>query len=88
MSPTKPIPRGEVEIELGERFRRVRKSCGMSLAELSLGLKCSINTLRWHEAGARPLRVDEIVRSAEIMGCVPNILIVSKRRKNDPAIVA
>lgn len=74
---TKPVPAGDVEVALGRRFREVRKRQKVRLTDLAEGLGCSINTVRWHEAGARMLRTDDLVRCATIMGVEPAELTVS-----------
>jgi len=65
---TKPQPKGEVEMALGEQFRAVRRRQKVWLRDLAAKLECSVNTVRWHEAGARMMRADMIVKSAEFMG--------------------
>lgn len=72
---SKPMARGEVERALGERFRAVRRRQKCWLADLSKALDCSINTIRWHEAGARMMRADMIVRAAAVMGVEPDELV-------------
>jgi transcriptional regulator with XRE-family HTH domain len=72
---SKPMARGEVERALGERFRAVRRRQKCWLADLSKALDCSINTIRWHEAGARMMRADMIVRAAAFMGVEPDELV-------------
>lgn len=72
---TKPIPRGDLEVALGRRFRSVRRASGVRQIDVAKRLGLSINTVRWHEAGARLLRVDELMRAAEIIGCDPVNLI-------------
>lgn len=74
---TKPVPAGEVEVSLGRRFREVRKRQKVRLLDLSQALGCSINTVRWHEAGARMLRTDDLVRCAGVMGVDPAELTVN-----------
>jgi len=71
---TKPVPAGEVEQALGRRFREVRKRQKIRLVDIASGLQCSINSVRWHEAGARMLRTDDLVRCARIMGVDPSEL--------------
>lgn len=68
---TRPEARGQVEAALGARFRKVRKTQKVTLLDLAQRLGCSVNTVRWHEAGARMMRVDDIVRAAEIIGVDP-----------------
>lgn len=72
---TRPKPNSEVEVALGEAFRKVRKRQKVSLRALSEALGVSINTLRWAEAGARSMRMDMIVRAAAYMGVDPRELI-------------
>jgi transcriptional regulator with XRE-family HTH domain len=68
---TRPEPRGAVEAALGARFRLMRRQQKVSLLAVAQGLGCSINTVRWHEAGARMLRTDDLVRAALIIGVDP-----------------
>lgn len=72
---SKPQAKGEVERALGERFKAVRRRQKCWLAELSKALDCSVNTIRWHEAGARMMRADMIVRAAAAMGVQPDELV-------------
>jgi transcriptional regulator with XRE-family HTH domain len=65
---TVPTAKGALEAALGARFRAVRRAAKISQGELAKMLGCSINTIRWMEAGARLLRFDDIVRAAEAMG--------------------
>lgn len=74
---TRPVPAGEVEVALGRRFREVRKRQNVRLVDVATSLGCSINTVRWHEAGARMLRTDDLVRCAVIMGVDPAELTVN-----------
>ena len=67
-STTTPIPAGDLEQRLGAHFRMIRKQRKVSLIALAEGLNCSINTIRWHEAGSRMLRLDDVVRAAELLG--------------------
>lgn len=72
---TRPEPKGEIELELGRRFRREREEASITLADMAAKLRVSINTVRWHEAGARCLRADDVVRAAGFMGCEPSHLV-------------
>lgn len=60
---------GPLEAELGAIFRLRRKTACVTLAQLAAELSCSINTIRFHEAGERIMRADQIVRAAGIFGC-------------------
>lgn len=70
-----PVARGEMEAGIGARFREIRKSCKVSLKPLAEHLECSVNTVRWHEAGARMMRADLIVRAAQFMKVNPQELL-------------
>jgi transcriptional regulator with XRE-family HTH domain len=70
-----PVPRGEMEASIGARFRDIRKGCRVALKPLAAHLRCSVNTVRWHEAGARMMRADLIVRAAEFMAVNPQELL-------------
>lgn len=70
-----PVARGEMEAGIGARFREIRKSCKASLKPLAEHLECSVNTVRWHEAGARMMRADLIVRAAQFMKVNPQELL-------------
>jgi transcriptional regulator with XRE-family HTH domain len=63
--------------KLGARFQAARNRYGskVTLTELSKKLGVSVNTLRWHEAGARMLRADQIHEAAGIMGIPPGELL-------------
>lgn len=75
---TKPVPAGDVELALGRKFREIRKRQKVRLMDIADGLSCSINTIRWHEAGARMLRTDDLVRCARIMGVDPSELTATQ----------
>ena len=75
---TTPMPKGDLQARLGERFRAVRRARGVWLRDMAQALKCSVNTIRWHEAGARMMRADMIVRAAAIMGVSPDELLIQQ----------
>lgn len=79
---TKPQPKGDVEIALGEQFRTVRRRQKVWLRDLAAKLECSVNTVRWHEAGARMMRAEMIVKAAEFMGVQPEELIQIRSEAN------
>lgn len=72
---TKPEARGALEERIGSAFRSARVEAGISLMDMANALGCSINTVRWHEAGARLFRADDIVRAASIMDVPPDTLL-------------
>lgn len=65
---TRPVPLGEKEARIGAAFRAAREAKGVFLADLAAALSCSINSIRWHEAGARMMRTDDLIRAAEVLG--------------------
>lgn len=79
---TKPLPRGDIEAALGERFRVVRRTNKVWLKDLAKHLDCSVNTLRWHEAGARMMRADMLARAANVIGVAPEELMMIERKES------
>ncbi|CAB5220209.1 HTH_XRE domain containing protein [uncultured Caudovirales phage] len=76
---TKPVKGSKLQQMMGEKFLRVRSHYGVTLQTLSDEMQCSINTIRWHEAGHRCLRADGLAKAAAIIGCCPTDLIVDFR---------
>lgn len=74
---TKPVKGTIIQQMLGEKFLRIRTQYGVTLKMLSDQMKCSINTIRWHEAGDRCLRADGLVKAAAVIGCSPTDLILT-----------
>ena len=72
---TRPTEGTAVQKALGDIFRNVRNESGISLKALALRMKRSINTIRWHEAGSRSLRADDLVLAAQVIGCSPSALL-------------
>jgi transcriptional regulator with XRE-family HTH domain len=72
---TRPIEGDPVQRKLGELFLAARKANGINLKELAQRMGRSINTVRWHENGARSLRADDLVMAARIMGCSATSLV-------------
>lgn len=72
---TKPHPKGELELNLGGKFREVRRSKRVWLRDLADKLGVSVNTIRWHESGSRMLRSDLLIRAANAMEVDPCVLI-------------
>lgn len=72
---TVPQSASDLHSKLGGLFRDKRRAAGVSQEDMIAHLGCSINKLRWHEAGARCLRADDIVRAAELLRCEPGELI-------------
>lgn len=72
---TTPTPKGDLQVRLGARFRAARQSKGVTLRDMAQALRCSVNTLRWHESGARMFRADTISEAAEFLGVDPSALM-------------
>jgi transcriptional regulator with XRE-family HTH domain len=75
---TRPTEGTAVQKSLGDAFRAVRTNSGFSLKALAQRMRRSINTIRWHEAGSRSLRADDLVLAAQVMGCSPTKLMQEK----------
>lgn len=69
--PAKPTPGTNDQIALGVAFRRARTAAGVTQEQIKVALGVSINTIRWHEAGARCLRADQLVEAARVFKCAP-----------------
>jgi len=67
--PTIPVARSPEAARLGDAFRAMRKARGLSLTDMAKALQCSINTVRWHEAGATLFRADVLERAAACLSC-------------------
>lgn len=76
---TKPVKGSIFQQMIGEKFLRARAARGVTLKTLSEQMKCSINTIRWHEAGDRCLRADTLVKAATVIGCCPTDLILTAK---------
>lgn len=60
---------------LGRYFRHYREAANITLRDMAERMGMSINTIRWHEAGIRLLRVPEIWRASAILGVTPDRLL-------------
>lgn len=67
--PTTPTPADAQCKAYGEAFRAARKGAGRTLLATAKALSCSVNKVRWHEAGDTMLRLDELHDAAEFFGC-------------------
>lgn len=87
--PTIPVARSPEAARLGDAFRAMRKARGLSLTDMAKALQCSINTVRWHEAGATLFRADMMERAAGHLQCTVDELMtgpsetMSKRREKE-----
>lgn len=75
---TKPTATSPENAALGARFKEVRRRQKVWLRPLAEALGCSINTIRWHEAGDRMMRLDEVVKAAGVMGVEPAELLTQQ----------
>ncbi len=82
--PTIPVARSPEAARLGNAFRDVRKARGLSLTEMAKALQCSINTVRWHEAGATLFRADVLERAASHLGCTVDELMAGQTQSLRP----
>jgi transcriptional regulator with XRE-family HTH domain len=67
MGRTKPVAKNIDAAALGARLRIEREAHGITLSDLALALGVSINTIRWHESGARMMRSDEVAMAAKVL---------------------
>ena len=67
MSRSVPHPIDNATKALGARLRVEREAHGISLEDFARAMGGSINTIRWHEAGSRMLRGDDLVQAARIL---------------------
>ena len=72
---TKPTGGTDTQIKLGKLFRSAREAAKVSLRDACSALGMSINTIRWHEAGSRCIRADDLVAAARLFGCSPGYLL-------------
>jgi transcriptional regulator with XRE-family HTH domain len=59
--------RGFREAMIGAAFRAAREKQKIPLRTLAPAIGVSINTIRWHEAGARLLRTETVDKAAQFM---------------------
>lgn len=76
MSGTKPKPKNAFAKSLGARLRVEREAQGITLGDLASALGVAINTVRWHEAGSRLMRADELAAAAKWLRLDPPSLLV------------
>ena len=82
---TKPEASSPENAALGARFREVRTRQKVYLKPLAKALGCSINTIRWMEAGDRMMRLDMLVQAAKVMGVDPSELVTAKPNGGEAA---
>lgn len=76
---TKPVKGTAIQQMMGGKFLEARLKYGVTLQAIADEIQCSINTIRWHEAGHRCLRGDVLMRVAAVMGCCPTELILTRK---------
>lgn len=72
---TVPIARSPEAARIGAAFKAARKARGVTLEQMAKALETTINSVRWHEAGATLFRADKIARAAEFLLCDPAELL-------------
>ena len=63
---------------LGKHFRHYREAANITLRDMARRMGMSINTIRWHEAGIRLLRVHDLWKASNILGVTPDRLLDPK----------
>jgi biotin operon repressor len=76
-----PRPVGLIEQALGRQMRALREGAGYDLITFAKLMKRNVNTIRWHEAGSRMMRLGDIVRAAAILGVEPGQLCVQAGKR-------
>jgi hypothetical protein len=76
---TKAEPVSQLAALLGSEHRRVREAHNVSLEALAAHIERSVNVIRYHENGTRPMRVDDLCMSADFMGVSAAMLVVSPK---------
>jgi transcriptional regulator with XRE-family HTH domain len=74
--PTIPQPQSQWHAEIGALLRDQRVKRGLTLHAFAEKLGVSVNTLRWHETGARLMGLEAIKIASEILECDFIALIV------------
>lgn len=65
--PTVPVAKDKRSKMIGSLFRRAREAKGITLRKLAEDMGCSVNTIRWHEAGHTLFRADQLKTAAHAM---------------------
>lgn len=66
-----PKPKGKVEAAHGAAFRQARNAASKTLTETAEALGVSVNTLRWHEAGAAIMAPDKLLAAGVLFSVDP-----------------
>ena len=62
-------------VQLGKAFRYYREAANLTLRDMAERMGMSINTIRYHEAGMRLLRLPDIWRAAHVLGVTADRLL-------------
>lgn len=73
---TKPVSKGPHAAAIGARLRVEREAHPISLEDFAQAVGMSINKVRWHEAGSRLLRADELAVCARILKLEPLVMMI------------
>ena len=82
---TVPVAASDDLAALGARFKEVRRAHKVYLRPLAQAMDCSVNYIRWHEAGARMMRVDQLVAAARVIGVDPAELLPAPQQEGGAA---
>lgn len=74
-----PVALNEFTAALGARFRAIREGKKIFLRDMARRMGVCINTIRWHEAGARMMRADDLVEAARVLQVEPCALIAQEQ---------
>lgn len=66
-----PKSKGDEEAMHGAAFRQARNAASKTLLETAEALGVSVNTIRWHEAGASIMKPDKLMTAANLFGADP-----------------
>lgn len=73
---TQLVAQDDLSAALGRLFRSVREERGVTLQALSDAIERRMNVIRFHEAGVRLMRADDLTRAALAMGVAPRSLML------------
>lgn len=78
-----PKPKGKVEAAHGAAFRQARNAASKTLLETAEALGVSVNTIRWHEAGASIMPPDKLLAAGVLFGADPVALGATYRAQRE-----
>jgi len=75
---TQLVAQDDLSAAIGKLFRSVREERGFTLQRLSDEMERRMNVIRFHEAGVRLMRADDLTRAALAMGVAPRSLLLAQ----------